>query len=236
MLQKRPRKSPSADLARIAKESRNLRSKYYPAYLDLRRKKCVVVGGGGVAERKVRSLLDADAAVVVISPDLTAALRGLVTKGKIRHIKRAYRKGDLKDAFLVIAATADQAVNDAVSKDAPFLINVVDAPDLANFIVPAVIRSGPLNISVSTGGASPAIASSVRKEIESLYDRDFGRYLSFLARLRKKVMKDIVDRASRESFFRAAGSAEMLGFIREFGFEKARDRIMDRLSELRGIK
>ena len=105
-----------------------MRPEYYPAFLDLRGKKCVVVGGGSIAERKVTALVASGADVHVISPQLVAALNSLRAKGAIRHIARAYRTGDLRDAFLVIAATSDEDINRTVSRDAPFLVNVVDAP------------------------------------------------------------------------------------------------------------
>jgi precorrin-2 dehydrogenase/sirohydrochlorin ferrochelatase len=213
-----------------------LRPEYYPAFLDLRGKKCVVVGGGRVAERKVKALAASGADVHVISPQLVAALERLRAKGAIRHIARAYRKGDLRDAFLVFAATSDEDINRTVSRDAPFLVNVADAPALANFIVPAVVKSGPLKIAVSTGGASPALAASVRRELEVLYGKDVGRYLLLIGKLRKEVMETVVDSKAREVFFRMAGSAEILGIIRNEGFMKAKAKIMERLSQLRGAK
>jgi len=213
-----------------------LRPEYYPAFLDLRGKKCVVVGGGRVAERKVKALVASGADIRVISPQLVAALERLRAKGAIRHIARAYRKGDLRDAFLVFAATSDEDINRTVSRDAPFLVNVADAPELANFIVPAVVKSGPLKIAVSTGGASPALAASVRRELEVLYGKDVGRYLLLIGKLRKEVMETVVDSKAREVFFRMAGSAEILGIIRNEGFMKAKAKIMERLSQLRGAK
>jgi precorrin-2 dehydrogenase / sirohydrochlorin ferrochelatase len=236
MPQKRPQSSPSFNTEYIAKESRALRPEYYPAYLDLKWKKCVVIGGGKVAERKVKALLGSGASIRVISPELTAVLQRFVLKGAIRHTARAYRKGDLREAFLVIAATSDEVTNRAVSSDAPFLVNVVDAPGLANFIVPAVITSGPLKIAVSTGGASPAMASSVRRELEILYGKDVGRYLVFIGKLRNQVMETVVDMKAREAFFKMAGSAEILRLVRDEGFRKAKAKIMDRLLQLGGAK
>jgi precorrin-2 dehydrogenase/sirohydrochlorin ferrochelatase len=213
-----------------------LRPEYYPAFLDLRGKKCVVVGGGRVAERKVTALVASGADVHVISPQLVVALKRLWAKGAIRHIARAYRKGDLRDAFLVIAATSDEVINRTVSRDAPFLVNVADAPGLANFIVPAVVKSGPLKIAISTGGASPALAASVGRELEVLYGKDVVRYLLFIGKLRKEVMETVVDTKAREVLFKVAGSAEILGLVRDEGFMKAKARIMERLSQLRGVK
>ena len=213
-----------------------MRPEYYPAFLDLRGKKCVVVGGGRVAERKVKALVASGADIRVISPQLVAALERLRAKGAIRHIARAYRKGDLRDAFLVFAATSDEDINRTVSRDAPFLVNVADAPELANFIVPAVVKSGPLKIAVSTGGASPALAATVGRELEVLYGKDVGRHLLFIGKLRKEVMETVVDSKAREVFFRMAGSAEILGIIRNEGFMKAKAKIMERLSQLRGAK
>ena len=234
--QKRPLSSPHVNPECIIEEYRDLRPEYYPAFLDLRGKKCVVVGGGRVAERKVTALVASGADVHVISPQLVVTLSRLRAKGAIRHIARTYRNGDLRDAFLVIAATSDEVINRTVSRDAPFLVNVADAPGLANFIVPAVIKSGPLKITVSTGGASPAMAASVRRELELLYGKDVGRYLLFIGKLRKEVLETIVDAKAREVFFKMAGSIEILGLVRAEGFEKARAIIMERLSQLRGAK
>ncbi len=150
------------------------------------RKNCVVVGGGKVAERKIAGLLGAGANVTVISPVITDAIEKHKKNGKIKHIKRDYKKGDLKSAFLVIAATSDEGINSRVSGDAPFLVNVVDRPGLANFIVPSVVSRGPMTIAISTSGASPAMAKAVRKELELLYNKDFGQFLAFLKAITKR--------------------------------------------------
>jgi precorrin-2 dehydrogenase/sirohydrochlorin ferrochelatase len=208
-----------------------LRPDYYPAFLNLTRKKCVVVGGGKVAERKISSLVRAGACVRVISPEITAVVEKLKSAGLISHVGRAYRKGDLKGVFLAIAATSSEEVNRAVSIDAQFLVNVVDVPELCNFIVPAVVERRPLTIAVSTGGASPAMAAEIKRELQLIYGTEIGRYLAFLGKLRKEFMKTIADKKDRENFLKWAASKEVLGILRGEGFEKTKEKLIERLNK-----
>lgn len=175
---------------------------YYPVFLNLKNKGCVVVGGGKVAERKVLSLLKSGAEVTVISPELTKRLKKESLSGRIKHIPRRYKKGDLKNAFLVIAATDSNEINEKVSEDAPHLINVVDVPSLCNFIVPSVVKRGPLTIAISTSGVSPSMAKTIRKELEKLYGPEFARYLNSLKKIRIKAMAEIKDKKERERFLK----------------------------------
>jgi precorrin-2 dehydrogenase/sirohydrochlorin ferrochelatase len=145
------------------------RRKYYPVFLSLAGRKAVVVGGGRVAERKVLSLLDADADVTVVSPALTPRLLKEKTGGRIAHIARSYRTGDARGAFLVVAATESADVNTKVAGDATSLVNVVDVPSLCSFIAPSIVKRGPLQLAISTGGVSPALAKSIRRELEKIY-------------------------------------------------------------------
>ena len=199
---------------------------YYPAFIDLRGKQCIVVGGGKVAERKVAALLRSGAKVTVISPFVTGVLADYSKRKRIKHVKRKYRKGDLEDAFIVIAATSDGRVNQEVSLDAPCLLNVVDAPELANFIVPSVIKRGLLALAVSTSGSSPALAKSIRKELELLYSKEFGLFVDFLGKQRKKALIDIADDGIRERLMKQIAAPEMLGTLRKEGFKATRDRIL----------
>lgn len=175
---------------------------YYPVFLNLKNKGCVVVGGGKVAERKVLSLLKSGAEVTVISPELTKRLKKESLSGRIKHIPRRYKKGDLKNAFLVIAATDSNEINEKVSEDAPHLINVVDVPSLCNFIVPSMVKRGPLTIAISTSGVSPSMAKTIRKELEKLYGPEFARYLNSLKKIRIKAMAEIKDKKERERFLK----------------------------------
>src|SRR3989337_4068042 len=145
---------------------------YYPIYLDLTGKRCVIVGGGKVAERKCASLIKTDAEITLIAPEITKKLKGYKDKGLIKHIERTYRKGDIRSAFIVISATDSSETNERVARDAKSLhklTNIVDTPDLCNFIVPSVFRRGTLSIAVSTGGVSPAFAKAIRNELEQIY-------------------------------------------------------------------
>ncbi len=209
--------------------------RYYPAFIDLRGKTCVVVGGGKVAERKVLSLLRSGAAVRIVSPEITGTLRKQKDKGIIEHIKRGYRKGDLKGAFLVIAATSDYCINAKVSHDAACLVNVVDEPELANFIVPSLINRGPLAIAVSTSGASPAVAKAIRKELESMYGTAFGLFLEVLKKLRKKAVQEITDKQVREDFLKGAASERVLAVLRDRGFKEAKKRVVESFETARRI-
>lgn len=202
---------------------------YYPAFINLRGKKCVVIGGGKVAERKVLSLIRCGAKVKVISPVITNALEKYKDKRKIEHIKRKYKKGDLKDAFLVIAATSDREINKKISDEADCLVNVVDMPEMANFIVPSVVNRGMMTIAISTSGASPAVAKAVRKELQMLYNKDFGKFLAFLKKLRAEAIKDFPDKKPRERFLKSLASKEVIKILREKGFEKAKEMITNNI-------
>lgn len=179
---------------------------YYPAFLVLEGRPCVVVGGGKVAQRKTNDLLSAGAAITVISPKLTAPLKRLKASGKITHKARAFRPMDLDNVFLAVAATDNEEVNLLVAERKDLLVNIVDHPELCTFIVPASFRRGPLNVAVSTSGASPALAREIRKDLESRYGSNFGQYLRKLNSLRQRATKAITDPAARERFLRSLAS------------------------------
>ncbi len=192
--------------------------RYYPVFLNLEGKKCIVIGGGKVAERKVFALLNADASVTVVSPELTERLAGLKRAGQIEHTQRRYQDGDLKGAFIVIAATYDMDVNRKVSGDAGNIpVNVVDVPALCTFTVPSVIKRGKLTIAVSTSGASPALSRSIREELEDLYTEEVGGLLQHLARIRRTLTESEIPLEKRADILKSLGSREVLQILRAEG-------------------
>ncbi|MBI5847047.1 MAG: bifunctional precorrin-2 dehydrogenase/sirohydrochlorin ferrochelatase [Nitrospirae bacterium] len=205
---------------------------YYPAFLNLNGKKAVVVGGGAIAERKTLSLLKAGAAVTVVSPVLTPRLNNEKTKKSITHITRCYRKGDLRGSILVVAATDDPSVNRQVAADAPALVNVVDVPTECSFVVPSVIKRGPLTIAISTGGVSPAFSKTMRQELEKIYGPEIGRYLNFVADIRKKALAGISDKKKRSHFLKDLASGSALARLRRTGFLGVRKSVEEKLAKL----
>jgi len=206
--------------------------KYYPAFIDLHGREAVVVGGGNVAQRKVRALIKAGASVKVISPRITDSLVKLREKGLLKHVRRNYRKGDLRGAFIVIAGTSSALTNDRVAGEAPNLVNVIDVPSQGNFIVPSVVSRGKLTIAISTGGTSPAVSKAIRKEMEKLYGTEYDRYLRFLQLIRKKASARITDTKTRNAFLRSLASEELLAVLRNKGFRAASREITAALDKL----
>jgi len=150
---------------------------FYPVFLDLTGRRCVVIGGGPVAEGKVTGLLAAGADVTVISPTVTTGLAEAARTRRISHRQRVYRDGDLAGAGLAFAATGDVAVNAAIAGEGArrgVLVNAADDPAHCDFILPSVLRRGALAIAVSTGGTSPALARVVRDELERHVGEDYA--------------------------------------------------------------
>ncbi len=199
----------------------------YPVVLtSLGERRCVVVGGGAVAARKVRSLIAVGARPVVISPMFCAELEALSEAGSISPIRRPYRPGDLEGAALVIAATGERAVNSAISHEAQRLgapVNVVDDPALCTFIVPAILRRGDLTIAISTGGESPALARHLREMLENVLDPAYGDLLAVLAALRPRLRQQLSPEAQRRMWDRLL-DGELLACVRTGGMEAARAR------------
>ncbi len=165
--------------------------KTYPLFALIEDRACLVVGGGAVGERKVRDLLVAGARVTVVSRDLTPGLAELAAQGRLRYVQGDFTPEHLDGMILVVGATDDMEVNRAVSTAAQargLLVNIVDAPELCTFIVPAQVRRGLLTIAVSTGGASPALARKVREELEQHFGPDYARYLRVLQAVRDRVL------------------------------------------------
>src|SRR5919109_1855446 len=153
-----------------------LETPFYIACLRLTGRRCVVVGGGDVGLEKVEGLLACDGRVVLIAPDAVPELRALAAEGSIEWVQREYEPGDLESTFIAIAATGDTDVNIRVFEDAErrgMLVNVVDVPPVCNFILPAIVRTRPLAIAISTAGASPALAKRIKREIGERYGEPY---------------------------------------------------------------
>jgi precorrin-2 dehydrogenase / sirohydrochlorin ferrochelatase len=182
-----------------------LETPFYIACLKLSGRRCLVVGGGDVGLEKVEGLLACGGDVTVIAPDAHPALRELASEGTIRWEERPYAgAADLEGAFMVIAATDDSEVNIGVYEDAEaraMLVNVVDVPPLCNFILPAIVRTGPLAIAISTAGASPALAKRMKREISELFGEEYARLAVMLNDARGWAKATLPTYDDRKEFF-----------------------------------
>ncbi|OEH93149.1 hypothetical protein BFG57_13305 [Bacillus solimangrovi] len=169
--------------------------------LQLKGKSVVIVGGGKIATRKVGSIMETGASIIVISPTITNELKSLVESNQIVWESKSFESSDVKNAFMIIAATNDVDVNKMVyqSVNEHQLINIVDCPEKSNFIVPATVKRGKLILSVSTSGASPTLSRKIKRELLEQYDEYYEEYLLFLENCRRQI-KDEFDNEKDRRF------------------------------------
>lgn len=201
--------------------------KYYPVFLDIRDKHCVIVGGGEVALRKAERLLDCGAKVSVISPKLSPEFAALKDKKLISHIATEY-SGDLIDkAALIIGATDDEKINANISNDARVKgipVNIVDDPQKCDFILPSIVQRGDLEIAIGTGGKSPALARYLREELEKQYDKEYEIFLNILGNLRKKMGKNA---GIGKDWFTSLMAVGILDYIKVKDIKKVKEIVKD---------
>jgi precorrin-2 dehydrogenase/sirohydrochlorin ferrochelatase len=203
----------------------------YSMWVDLTNKRCLVVGGGEVAERKISALLDASAIVTVVSPKFTLGINALLDEGRVQGICKKYESKDAEDAFLIIAATDVKAVNLNVFRDAAArnqLVNIVDEPGLSSFTNASTFSRGKLQISVSTLGASPSLARQICKDLEHQYGREYEVYLDFLHEYRMKVKENVSDPVHRQRLYKEMMQEDILHMIRTGEFETFRAQVLNR--------
>ena len=191
---------------------------FYPLFMDLRGRRVLVVGGGDVAERKVDSLLQAEASVTVVSPDLTPGLQKLQESGAIRSIRRKFDEPDLEDALLVISATDDPDIQKrvaALARAKRILVNTVDQPKLCDFIVPAIVRRGDLVAAISTSGKSPVLAATLKAKMESIITDDAARAARLLGDIRSEIHSLFEDPDRRRKAFERIVESGILEWISE---------------------
>ncbi len=202
--------------------------KYYPVFLDLKGKACLVAGGGTVAERKVRSLLDAGADLTVVSPSLTEGLRELVAARACVYRNRKFASADLEGMFLAVAATGDGAVNESIAaecKRRSVLVNAVTDPSAGTFIVPSVVAQGDLLIAISTCGSSPALAKRVRLRLEREYGSEYAALLDTLAHLRASLPRTVADEQARRRIYEEVVDSNILALLRQ-GDQEGAERLV----------
>jgi precorrin-2 dehydrogenase/sirohydrochlorin ferrochelatase len=192
--------------------------RYYPVFLDLKERLCVVVGGGRVAERKIKSLLRTGARVKVISPRLTDSLARLKKGKKISHVSRIYRSGDLQGSFLVIGATDDRSVNERIFREAAagrIPVNVVDDPAHSSFIVPSIVQKKGLLVAISTSGKSPALARLLRQKFGREIGPEYERLLKLLGKVREKLLPLGLGQPGNQKIFRKLANEDLAPLIRD---------------------
>jgi precorrin-2 dehydrogenase len=207
-----------------------LETPFYIACLKLTGRRCLVVGGGEIGLEKVEGLLACDADVTLVAPDAAPELQELARERSIRWERRAYRKSDLEGTFMVIASTDDTDVNIAVYQDAEaraMLVNVVDVPPLCNFILPAILRTGPLAIAISTAGASPALAKRMKREIGELFGEEYATLAVMLNDVRGWAKATLPTYQDRKEFFEGIvnGEPDPIALLRAGDAAAVRDLI-----------
>jgi siroheme synthase-like protein len=208
-----------------------LETPFYIACLRLTGRRCLVVGGGEVGLEKVEGLLACDGDVTLIAPTATAELQELAREGSIRWEQRPYAgPTDLEGVFMVIAATDDTDVNIAVFEDAErraMLVNIVDVPPLCNFILPAIVRTGPLAIAISTAGASPALAKRIKREVQELFGEPYAQLAVLLNEARGWAKGTLPTYQDRKEFFEGivGGEPDPIELLRAGDEQGVRDLI-----------
>lgn len=207
--------------------------KYLPVFFDVTITPCLVVGGGVVAARKVKQLRRADAQIIVVAPDLCPELSDLANEKLIKHVCSHFCEDHLQDKMLVIAATDDTAVNQRVAelaKQRKLPVNVVDNPELCNFIMPSIVDRDPVQIAISTGGASPVLARLLRARLESLIPTSYGNLAKLMDKFRTAVKEKIPDMHQRRRYWENILQGPIAEMIYAGQQEKARDALENSLS------
>lgn len=206
-----------------------MRSFFYPVFLRVEGRVVCVVGGGGVAERKVCSLLEAGARVRLVSPETTETLRRLAEEGSIEWIPTPFEPSLLEGSVLVFAATDNRRVNAHIAELASqrnLWVNVADSLEESSFVVPATVRRGDLQIAVSTGGSSPLLGRRIREELESRYGEEYEVFCDLLAEARTLAKQTLFSQQEREAFFSALMDSSFLELLREGNLDEARRRVL----------
>jgi siroheme synthase-like protein len=200
--------------------------RYYPVFLDLTDKLSIIVGGGTIAEGKVTGLLEADAKIVIIAPEVTPVLRALAESGKVAWEQRAYRDGDLEGASIAISATDDPQVNHQVWDEANrrgILVNVVDDVPYCNFIAPAIVRRGDITIAISTNGKMPALAAHMRREMDKSFGNEYLQLLEMTSPMRVELGAKHLPYTIRQKLWRKLfDETELIDLVRKGDEETAR--------------
>lgn len=198
-----------------------------PLMVNLKNKKAVIVGGGKVARRRAKTILESEAELTVVSPEATSEIQKWHEEGKIHWKKKAFSPEDVDGASLIIIATNDKTVNTAVRKAAPSasLVNEATNAEAGNVHFPSHLKRGKLSISVSTNGASPLLAKKIKRELEARYTEDYGEYMEFLYEARKLVKEAALSLKEKEVYLEA--------FLSEKYFnQNAQREIIEHLKEL----
>ena len=191
---------------------------YYPIFLDLENQNVLVVGGGEVAERKILNLLRYGCRIHVVSPELTSQLEKLVAEKKIQHIPEQSLNEAMSEVYMVIAATDDPVVNGQIAslaKEQGLLFNAVDQPRDCNFIMPSIVKSEDLQIAISTGGKSPALAKKIRKEMQTQFGSEYGSFVKLLGMLRTEVLARGDRPSKNKRTFENLVNSDLLELIRK---------------------
>jgi len=190
--------------------------KYYPVHLDINNRKVLVVGGGSVGSRKVKTLLDCGARVTVVSPEVSRQLRELAASGDIKLAERSYQSEDLNGVFVVIGATDDETLNQQISSDADrlnTLCNIADRPEVCNFILPSIVQRDDLVITISTSGQSPALAKKLRKSLENQFGEEYGTLLQLMGAIRKKLLQQAHKPEAHKPLFEQLINSDLIVII-----------------------
>ena len=193
--------------------------KYLPIMLDCSGRSCLVIGGGAIAERRVLALLEAEARVTLISPEVTEELSRRLQSEQIIWLQRSYKQGDVAGAFLVYAATSDQQLNNEIAEEASrmgvLLVNVSSDGERGSFIQPSAFRRGYLQIGVSTGGASPGLAADICTQLEEVYGEEYEQYLDFLYEMRREIKLQVKTPALRVKLIKRLRQMDLLDAFRQ---------------------
>jgi len=204
---------------------------YYPVYLNMQDKKCLIAGGGQVALRKAASLLEHGAKVTVVSPRLCAGLRRLAEEGRIKTINRPYRGGDMRGISVAVIATSNHKINLSAAEEArkrKVPVNVVDDPALSDFIVPSILRRGDLSIAVSTSAKSPALARKIRNRLEEEFGKEYAALVTIIEDVRLRIRKEGLKVSSRD-WQRTIDIDRLISLIRKGRGEEAGEIIVKKL-------
>lgn len=202
--------------------------RYYPIFLKVENRSCLVVGGGEVGARKVETLVNCGASVGVVSPEVVPWLEEEIRKGTVELVGSHYQEDQLQGCFLVIAATDDMELNCRIARDAEqrrILCNVVDYPKEGDFILPALVQRGALTLAVSTSGKSPALARELRQDLEQRFGMEYAHFLELMGAVRNRVLEESQDfRANKEKFNQLVKS-DLLELVRRRDYEGV-DRLL----------